>query len=86
MELMSFRGGVVQAVPSDDIESEVNLYRRLPFSYAETARSRQQVFVIGAASRWGDAFQFGVPSEGDALPTDPTGAPTGPDLLPTRST
>ena len=86
MEPMSLRGGVVEAVPSDDIESGVNLYRPLPFSYAETARSRQQVFVIGAASLSGDPLQLGAPSEGDALPTDPTGVPTSPDLRLTRST
>ena len=75
MDLMTPRGGIVRAVPSD-LAGDLNLYRPLPFSYAETARSQQQVFVAGVVSQFGGQLDLETPSLGDALPTDPVGPPT----------
>lgn len=79
MDLMTPRGGIVRAVPAD-LAGDLNLYRPLPFSYAETARSQQQVFVAGVVAQFGNPLDFDTPSSGDAFPTGPADPPTVPDL------
>jgi hypothetical protein len=79
MDLMTPRGGIVRAIPAD-LPSDLSIYRPLPFSYAETARSQQQVFVAGVVSQFGSHVDSDGPYSGDAFPTDRVDSPTVPNF------